>query len=300
MNFLQRLFSEPKTPQPANAAPAANPSAGQLQPGQRCPLPPGLQVGRLTDLGKERDRNEDSYFAFEAMLQYDDRREPFGLFIVADGMGGHQKGEEASSLAARVAASYLAEHVYVPYLYQAARGASGQPINEALINAVENANLAVQQTVPDGGTTLTAALVMGSNVYIAHVGDSRAYLFRQGDIKQITRDHSLAQRLEELGQGTSDQLAGVQNVLYRAVGQNSTVEVDTFMQPLAPGSSLLLCSDGLWGLVPAASLKAILTAAATPQDACRQMVAAANQAGGHDNITAIVVTMGEEKTNGKI
>jgi serine/threonine protein phosphatase PrpC len=299
MNFLQRLFSEPKAPLTA-AAPGAESSAGRVQPGPTCHLPPGLQVGRLTDVGKERDRNEDSCFAFEAMLQYDGRQEPFGLFIVADGMGGHQKGEDASSLAARVAASYLVQHVYGPYLYQAEHSSAGQPINEALINAVENANLAVQQAVPDGGTTLTVALVMGNNVYIAHVGDSRAYLCRQGNIKQITRDHSLAQRLEELGQGTSDQLAGVQNVLYRAIGQNSTVEVDTYIQSLAPGSSLLLCSDGLWGLVPADSLNAIVATALTPQDACRQLVAAANQEGGHDNITAIVVTMGAEKANGKI
>ena len=149
------------------------------------------------------------------------------------------------------------------------------------------------EAVPDGGTTLTLALVMGNNAYIAHVGDSRAYVFNQDALKQITQDHSLSQRLEELGQ-SPEEVKQVQNVLYRAIGQGETVEVDTHMQYLPAGASLLLCSDGLWGLVEDTDITDILKTASSPQESCEQLIEKANNNGGLDNITAIVVSMGAE------
>lgn len=277
MNFLQRLFVQP-------------PAAGAVETPQ---LGWGLHVGKMTDVGLQRERNEDSLYTIEGIIEDDNGVEPFGLFIIADGMGGHEQGEKASSLAARIAAHHILQDVYLPYLSN--DPAANRPINEVLVSAVEEANRVVRLDVPDGGTTLTVALVMGNSAYLAHVGDCRAYRFKEGTLKQITTDHSLAQRLGELGQATAEEMAQVQNVLYKAIGQNDKVEVDTYFQPLPPGSSLLLCSDGLWGQIPAEQMQAILNATSLPQPACEELVTTANQNGGPDNITVILVTMGLEK-----
>ena len=297
MNFLQRLFSQPKEEDTAESPVPVEPTVDYshedtpAEESINC-LPPGFHIGKISDIGRERERNEDSFFVCEALLQYEYGQEPFGLFIVADGMGGHQKGELASSLATRTVADKLLTEVYLPYLSPKKDTLANKPINEALIGAVESANLMVQESVPEGGTTLTTALVMGNNAYIAHIGDSRAYLLTSDAIKQITTDHSLAQRLEEIGQSTPKDLA---NVLYRALGQGAEIEVDTHIQHLPPASSLLLCSDGLWGLVESDAIQEIVQNSATPQQACENLVAAANGNGGHDNITAIIVTRGGEE-----
>lgn len=295
MKFLQRLFSQPKIEATKHIqAPVDNVNTDQSPPDKvtgLSHLPPGLHVGKLSDVGRQRERNEDSFYIIESLMQYDQGQEPFGLFIVADGMGGHQKGEVASSLSARVAASSILQNVYLPYLTND-QNAQNRPLNEALVTAVENANATVQELVPEGGTTLTAALVMGNNAYIAHVGDSRAYILKQDTIKQITQDHSLAKRLEELGQATAEEVMHVQNVLYKAIGQGDKLEVDTYIQHLPDGASLLLCSDGLWGLVKDENIKDVLISASTPQEACERLIAVANENGGRDNITAIIVSMG--------
>lgn len=259
-------------------------------------LPPGLHIGKLSDTGRVRECNEDSLFSVESLIQHSNGREPFGLFVVADGMGGHQKGELASELAIRTAATHILRDVYLPYLDHD-RSSANRPINEALITAVESANTAIQNELPEGGTTLTLALIMGSSAYIAHVGDSRAYLFHKNNIKQITTDHSYVQRLVELGQETPESALNHihRNVLYRALGQGGgSVEVDTYVQYLPPGSSLVLCSDGLWGLVDDSTLKDIVGSADTPQEACQRLITAANERGGDDNITVIIVSTGVE------
>jgi serine/threonine protein phosphatase PrpC len=295
MNFLQRLFVQPAMKSEPKEQPQAVEVDPPIQPQtvRSDHLPPGLHVGRLSDIGRERERNEDSFFVFNALLQHDNGQESFGIFIVADGMGGHQQGEVASALATRTVAEQLLKDVYLPYLSHQ-QSAAAKPINEALIAAVEQANGVVREAAPDGGTTLTVALVMGNSAYLAHIGDTRAYLVTSDSMKQITKDHSLAQRLEELGQGTPAELTKVQNVLYRAMGQDSAIEVDIYIQHLPPASSLLLCSDGLWGLVGAETIKDKVNNSATPQKACEQLILAANNNGGHDNITAVLVTVGVE------
>jgi serine/threonine protein phosphatase PrpC len=301
MNFFQRLFLQPEM----ETKPKDQPHTEEVDPpqqeqtGQLSHLPPGLHVGRLSDIGRERERNEDSFFVFSAHLQHDNGQESFGLFIVADGMGGHQQGEVASALATRTVAVQILEDVYLPYLSHD-QSVTNKPINEALIAAVEQANLVVREQTPEGGTTLTAALVMGNNAYLAHIGDTRAYLLTSDSIKQITKDHSLAKRLEELGQGSSTELAKVQNVLYRALGQDSTIEVDIHIQHLPPASSLLLCSDGLWGLVEAETIRTRVNNSATPQEACEHLISTANDNGGHDNITAVLVAVGVESKSSLI
>jgi protein phosphatase len=211
-------------------------------------------------------------------------------------MGGHQKGEVASSLAVRTAAECILKDIYLSYLTNNNQSAANRPINEVLITAVEKANTVVQEVVPDGGTTLTIALVMGHSAYIAHVGDSRVYWFNQGTLKQVTKDHSLVQRLVELGQETAEgALTHPQrNVLYRAIGQGTAMEVDIYVQHLPPGSSLLLCSDGLWGPVKNELLREIIGSSGNPQEACQRLITAANKNGGEDNITAVMVSVGIE------
>jgi protein phosphatase len=169
-------------------------------------------------------------------------------------------------------------------------------LNEILTGAVKNANVAVQEGVPGAGTTLTMAVIMGNTAYIAHVGDTRAYVFKQNQLKQVTQDHSFSQRLEELGETTAQELALFQNVLYKAIGQTKLADkdIDTYVQHLPPGASLLLCSDGLWGLVADSNIKEVLAAAPTPQHACERLITLANENGGRDNITVIIISMGIE------
>jgi serine/threonine protein phosphatase PrpC len=295
MNFLQRLLSQPKVEAPGQAVGKEANSNEAGRTGNISCLPPGLYVGKLSNIGRIRERNEDSFYAVEGLLHHNDGPEPFGLFIVADGMGGHQKGEVASALAARTAAEYILRDIYLPYLAKSNQGVS-RPVNEVLIGAVEAANTEVQKVAPDGGTTLTIAVVMGHSAYAAHVGDTRIYWFNQGNLKQITKDHSLVQRLVELGQETAEGALShpQRNVLYRAIGQGGTMEVDTYFQHLPPGSSLLLCSDGLWGPVKNEALRETFNTANTPQEACESLITLANKNGGEDNITAIVVSMGIE------
>jgi len=264
-------------------------------PAMLASMAPGLTVARISDIGRVRERNEDAYLAIDLALQNDDGMTPLGLFIVADGMGGHQKGELASSLAIQVAARHILQDVFLPFLSGPEQEVPRRPINEALIQAIQAANLAVYQQVPEAGTTLTLALVFGHKVYIGHVGDSRAYVLNQASLRQITQDHSLVARLVELGQATPEEALTHthRNVLYRAVGQSGSLEVDTYMQPLPVGSCLLLCSDGLWGMVSDKEILEILTYAPTPRDALEQLAAAANRVGGDDNITAILALMGK-------
>jgi serine/threonine protein phosphatase PrpC len=291
MNFFQRLLAreQPATEDKQLASREENyPAALNL-------LPPGLTVAKISDIGRVRERNEDSYLAIDMTFQSDAGLIPMGLYIVADGMGGHQKGEIASSLAAKVSAHHIMQDVFLPFLSDDEQDSSRRPINEALIQAVQAANLAVYQQAPEAGTTLTMALVFGHKAYVAHVGDSRAYVFNQATLRQITQDHSLVARLVELGQATPEEALTHthRNVLYRAIGQAGSLEVDTYLQPFPVGSGLLLCSDGLWGLLSDDELGDILTYARTPQDAVGQMVEAANRKGGDDNITAVLVFMGE-------
>lgn len=264
-------------------------------PPEEIPLDAGptLEIGQATHVGKVRKQNEDSFFTLNAMLSQDGEAFPFGLFLVADGMGGQKGGGLASALASRVVAEAVLREFYLPWLSSDSDEAPPQrPINEVILDAANKANLAVHRYAPpEAGTTLTCALVQGTNAYIAHVGDSRAYLIRQGRLEQITQDHSLLARLIELGQISPEEAAShpQKNVLYKAIGQGSTLEVDFYLKSLSANSYLLLCSDGLWGMVSEDRMATIVREATNPQDACRQLVREANAQGGEDNITVVLV-----------
>jgi serine/threonine protein phosphatase PrpC len=248
-------------------------------------------MGALTDRGMVREHNEDTLFALNAVISQDEDLLPMCLYIVADGMGGHEGGQEASDLATRLVSGWVLDKIYRPFLINSESSANRQPINQVLTEALVFANAKLHERSPTGGTTLTCAFVLGTNAFLAHVGDSRAYLISRNTIRQITTDHSLVNRLIELGQITSEEAKThpQRNVLYRALGRAGNLDVDTYLQSLPAKSSLLLCTDGLWGLVADSEILSIIDAAPSPQIACRRLIARANENGGQDNITAVLV-----------
>jgi protein phosphatase len=216
---------------------------------------------------------------------------PFGLYIVADGMGGHTNGHVASKIASRVAAHHILNKIYMPLLHN--EGPPQVPIQEVLVEAVQAANMAVYEDEPeiDSGTTLTVALVLGSRMYVAHVGDSRLYLHTPEKFEAVTNDHSLVQRLQDVGQLTPEEatLYRYRNVLLRAVGQGEEVEIDTYMRLLPKKGKLLLCSDGLCGFVSDTVMNNILSRDLSPQETVTELYETALAANSNDNITAIIV-----------
>jgi serine/threonine protein phosphatase PrpC len=282
MQFLRNLLRLEKTPT-SNPSIPSPPVATSAQP--------RLKTGWATDVGAMRRHNEDTALIITAAHDGDNALPAFGVFVLADGMGGHQAGEVASSLAARVVAHHIVRQFYLPTLASQERGTDQPALNDVLVDAVQAANIAVADQVPGGGTTLTCALVLGPRAYIAHVGDSRAYVITENGLDQVTHDHSLVDRLVELGQLTRDEAAihPQKNVLYRAVGQSGMLEVDTYVRTIPRGGRLLLCSDGLWSMVSEAEMTRIVTTAPSLQAACESLVAAANEAGGYDNVTAILM-----------
>lgn len=269
------------------AAPAAAPTRPAEDPSRR------LVLGVSQDVGRVRNHNEDVLLIFTGELAGLETMPHFGLFIVADGMGGHSLGERASGIAARTMARTAMEAVLPSLLADPQADVERPLLTEVMEYAMKAANHAVSGNVPDGGTTLTCALVIGEQLVLGHVGDSRAYLITPDAFEQLTRDHSLVQRLVELGQLSPAEAAthNQKNVLYRAVGQGEGLEIDVDTRRLAPGAALLICSDGLWGYVSDADILAIIREAPSLQSACDKLIDAANAAGGPDNITAVMVRL---------
>jgi serine/threonine protein phosphatase PrpC len=254
--------------------------------------PQQLISGCGMSIGKQRDHNEDCLFAFSATTGGETNNAPLGLYIIADGMGGHQFGEVASSTAVRTMANYLLKRFH-SYLVNPSEGME-EPLQEMMRAAINEAQRAVTQAAPGSGTTMTAALVLGQQMTIGHVGDSRAYSIRtDGRVDALTRDHSLVKRLEELGQISSDEAAAhpQRNVLYRALGQGEVLEPDIFTTPFPQPGYLLLCSDGLWSVLPDDTLCSLVNAATSLHGACQSLISAANDSGGPDNISAVLVQL---------
>ncbi|HAX70516.1 MAG TPA: protein phosphatase, partial [Anaerolineae bacterium] len=218
---------------------------------------------------------------------------PFGLYIVADGMGGHQFGEVASNSAIRIIGGIVMKKFH-SFLYTMPTQSLQESLQEVMEAAILEAHQYIQREAPGSGTTVTAALVLGQQVTIGHVGDSRAYaVYPDGRLDPLTRDHSLVKRLEELGHLSRDEAENFphRNVLIRALGQGETLEADIFTIPFPQPGSLLLCSDGLWGVVNEKDISRIITDAPTLHRACQNLVEAANAAGGPDNITVAIVQL---------
>ena len=252
-----------------------------------------LEVGSAWDSGSRRKAspNEDSLVALQGTCIYNERLHPFGLFVVADGMGGHAYGKDASFLAIQAIVQAVLAGI------TGSEGMSEELLPEVLIDAVRQANRVVYrrgiEVAAYMGTTITAALVLDTTAYIVNVGDSRTYLYRESEgLLQITRDHSVVARLVESGAIEPDEIYTHpdRNQVYRGLGTGAQVEVDWFKQRLQVDDRLLLCSDGLWEMVRDPHIGDILRQLQrSPGEMCERLVAAAIKGGGLDNISAIVV-----------
>lgn len=249
-----------------------------------------------TDIGKVRELNEDGFVVWELTGFQDPRPFRIGLYAVADGMGGHQAGEVACKLALNA----LLETIQKAVLNELGKGVD--QLYEAdwrntLRSAFEHANRVVWENAlgsrSDMGTTMVAALVIGNRAYIANVGDSRAYIFRGDKLKQITKDHSLVQQLVDAGQIQPEQarVHPHRNIIYRAVGLREQIEVDLFEELLSVGDKLLLCSDGLHDMVEDKAIEEVLLSEQDLQSSCAKLIEQANELGGADNITVVLVEM---------
>ena len=228
-----------------------------------------LEIGHATDVGRVREGNEDAFLVDERM----------GLVALADGMGGHRAGEVASATALEALRANVA---------------SGVPIREAITtaNAAVYAKASTDETLNGMGTTVTAGTVAaGDTLVVGHVGDSRAYLLRDGELRRITEDHSLVEELVRGGRLTTEQAAihPQRSIITRAVGIDPTVDVDVYPIRLRVGDRVVLCSDGLTDMVRDDDLGGVLRRERDPRRAAAQLVADALSAGGEDNVTVIVV-----------
>ncbi|HEV8547919.1 MAG TPA: Stp1/IreP family PP2C-type Ser/Thr phosphatase [Polyangiaceae bacterium] len=261
--------------------------------------PPPILVrlfGR-TDVGQIREHNEDNFLVADLSrrsrgLMESDRDQTIGdrgsVFGVCDGMGGAAAGEIASQLAVDIIYEKLVE---------GPAPARHDELAQRLVRAVEDAGMRIfnearaDRTRRGMGTTATIAALMDSRLFVAQVGDSRAYVLRQGKLVQVSRDQSLVNQLIEAGQLTEEEAETFEhnNIILQALGTAETVQVDLTFVDLQRQDRLLLCSDGLSGMVRTDELREVLSNFHDPLDACRELTDRANRAGGHDNITVIVV-----------
>ncbi len=246
-----------------------------------------LKWGGCTDLGRTRPINEDGYYISDYSQEHDAM-----YAVVADGMGGHQAGEIASTMAI----CQIRDAVN--------QGCVGEmtlsDLKDLLVTAVKKANRLIYQKSIDEpaysgmGTTVTVCLIYGLQAVVAHVGDSRAYMLRDGQLHQITTDHSLVNELVKSGQITAEEAMHHphKNVITRALGTDSGVDIDLYEFSILPGDSVLLCSDGLTNMLSDPELTDILTEKQSNSltEMAEQLILAANEKGGYDNITAVLLT----------
>ena len=270
--------------------------------------PVTVRVCALTDVGRTREHNEDAYLVADLgdaePLTFSEERGPGGegavtrsvsagpdglLFLVADGLGGAAAGEIASRMAARAVFDAMRAHL------PDTGAADPEGFALALRDSVLAANAAIHQHATGHaelrgmGTTVTAAALRGDELYLAQVGDSRAYLLRDGVAQQLTKDQSLMQKLVEAGEITPEQAETSvrRNIILQALGPEPSVKVDLTHQSLRRGDLLLLCSDGLSGQVRAPEIADAAAASPEPDALCRELIARANATGGPDNITVV-------------
>jgi protein phosphatase len=262
----------------------------------------------LTDTGKVREVNEDQFLIadlnrsmliHQTSLSHEDHTRLFGgsqgkLLLVADGMGGHAGGRRASALAVETLTSYALNTM--PWFFRLSQ-ASDADLEEELRAALEQCQKRIEDVASIDpqrarmGTTLTMAYLLWPRLYVVHAGDSRCYLHRGGRLEQITRDHTMAQRLVDQGVLQPDEAEGSRwsHVLYNCIGGGThELNPDVYKATLNVGDSLLLCSDGLSKVVPDEQVRDLLGKKAGAEETCRRLVAQANDLGGPDNITVVV------------
>ncbi len=246
-------------------------------------------VHGATDVGKERTVNED-YFIIN--------REK-NLFIVADGMGGHNAGDVASKNATQIADEYLKIDLLNNIRHD------NRKIREAIIKSILHAHLKILEMADKNsqyqgmGCTIVVALILGNSLHLCHVGDARAYICNEKGILLLTRDHSFVMDLVEKGKFTMEEarLSPMKNKLHQAIGASKTINPDYKHYILKNDDKILLCSDGLWDMMSDDQIYTVLRQDKPPKKLCDSLIKMANSAGGHDNITAVVVQH-TEKTEG--
>jgi PPM family protein phosphatase len=278
---------------PASDAPISRPLTPPTSPQRpRLIQPLEVGVGWNTGITRQRNPNEDSLVVLQGTCTFHGRLVPFGLFVVADGMGGHAYGQEASRIAIQSMMQMVLQNIVT------SNEINDDYLVEMLVGGVEWANNAIYQRGTEWGqemgTTLTAALIVGAKAHVVNVGDSRTYLYRPTiGLTQITRDHSLVASLVASGEITPDEVYThpERNKVYRSLGNKEVIEVDWFMVDLCENDSLLLCSDGLWEMVRDPEIERIIRTMRDPLRVSDVLVNAALQGGGRDNVSVIVARM---------
>ena len=255
-----------------------------------------LVVGTRSNPGIKRQHkpNEDSLFAAQGERVFNSHSQQYGLFVVADGMGGHANGQDASRLAIQTISDEVLPKISGNTLL------NDDALVQILVDGVQHANKAVHQRNmeqrADMGTTITAALIDGATAYVANVGDSRTYLYRKPKgLQKITNDHSVVASLVEAGIIKPDDIYThpKRNQIYRSLGEKPVVDVDWFKIALQPEDKLLLCSDGLWDMVRDPAIEQILNTVPVPSQTGNALIKAALDGGGEDNVSVIVVYITE-------
>jgi protein phosphatase len=248
-----------------------------------------FHVGRRTHPGKVRSKNEDSVLSIEHSRMNLGIIQPICLVAVADGMGGHASGEQASNLVIDAIAQISTIEL------QALQNPSFEEFGDWIKRATQAANQSVYEArhnaSNDMGSTLVLGLIIGSQAYLGHSGDSRIYLVNKESIKQLSTDHSLVQHLISIGKITQEEarVHPQRNIIYRSLGEKPEVEADYFTQLLFPKDRLLFCSDGLTSMLDDQKIQKIILDASSPQAACDTLIEEANAAGGEDNISALII-----------
>jgi serine/threonine protein phosphatase PrpC len=246
----------------------------------------------ITDVGKKRDNNEDTYFVNDAL----------GLYIVADGMGGHRAGEVASSTVVSSIKDYMEAFHSSEEVHQS-QGAELSPAAAAVCHSIELANRVVHQLSQDQGSykgmgsTAAVAYLYGDTLVTANVGDSRIYLIRKDNIEQLSRDHTLLAEQMRKNPNWDPHFSSIpmKHILVRAVGIQETVEIDVYeMQPI-PGDLVLMCSDGLTDMLMDKEILEAVLEGGTLDEICQRLVYQANDRGGPDNITVVVLLVQKDE-----
>jgi PPM family protein phosphatase len=272
---------------------------GEVASGKKKSAAIEVRVFGQTDVGQVREHNEDNFLAAD-LTRKAREFEPGeahvlgksgAVFGVCDGMGGAAAGEVASRLAVDIIYDRLAE---------AKAPRNREDLARRLVRAVQDAGVRIfgearaDRSRRGMGTTSTIATLIDDRLFLAQVGDSRAYILRDGELTQVTRDQSLVNQLIEAGQLTEEEAETFEhnNIILQALGTSEVVQVDLTYVDLRADDTLLICSDGLSGMVRAEDIRGVLTELEEPAEVCAKLIASANDAGGHDNVTVVIVKFG--------
>ena len=252
---------------------------------------PYIRTGQHSDIGTHRKQNEDTAMSFVSLCGGEVPLVPLAISLVADGMGGHADGADASRSVAHYVSQNLLSRILIPLMSDSP---VTEPVQSIMKRAVQDASRIIHTSNSEqiGGTTLTCGVIIKSRLFLAHVGDSRAYLYNDvtGEMKQVTHDHSYVQQLIDSGEITPEEAAvhPRRNLLYRAI-TGAEVEIDMFTCPLPKEGTLIVCSDGLWGSTTDAKIKGVVTQKDTNlQKKCEQLIALAIEGGTTDNISVVL------------